>query len=333
MVILIPLTERGRIYILYPLTIIMALRTSVFLFLLMMGITCQSPSDNTSSPREADMITFTDDLGRTVTVPAPISRIIPLAPSITEVLYAAGAGPQVIAVSHADDYPAAIETLPRYGSLPMDFEALVSLQPDLLIATDALNNPRDVHLFEALDLPIAYFSFNTWSDVPRVIRKLGILTGHEAASSTKADSLEAKAAALKNQLSTVQNGPSLLFLIGDDALFAFGKGSYIHEIIQMSGGTSITEAIETKAPVLSEEFVLSAQPEIIAGTFGHDHKLLEHHPTFEALPAIQNSRVCAIAPSLVLRPGPRLIEGAITLAHCIHPDLVPAENNSPAEDS
>ncbi len=306
----------------------MTLPKVVLFLLLMMGVACQSPPDNTASPQEGDTITFTDDLGRRVTVPASISRIIPLAPSITEVLYAAGAGPQVIAVSHADDYPADIETLPRYGSLPMDFEALVALQPDLLIATDALNNPRDAHLFEALDLPIAYFSFNNWSDVPRVIRKLGILTGHEAASSNQADWLEAKAEALKNRLSTVQERPSLLFLIGDDALFAFGKGSYIHEIIQMSGGTSTTEAIETKAPVLSEEFVLTAQPEIIAGTFGHDHELLENHPTFEALPAIQNGRVCPVAPSLVLRPGPRLIDGAISLAHCIHPDMVTAEDST-----
>lgn len=301
--------------------------------LLFIGIACLASSDTPDISQGGQTTTFTDDLGRPVTVPVSVQRIVPLAPSITEVLYAAGAGPQVVAVSHADDFPAEIEALPKFSSLPMDFEALVALQPDLLIATDALNNPRDAHLFEALGLPIAYFSFNTWPDVPRVIRKIGALTNNESVSKKSADLLEAKAASLKNQLASMQKQPSVLFLIGDDALFAFGKGSYIHEIIRMSGGMSSTEIIETKAPVLSEEFILTAQPEIIAGTFGDDHKLLVNHPTFEVIPAVKNDRICAIPPSLVLRPGPRLIDGAILLAHCIHPDLVPVQDISPSVDS
>ncbi len=288
--------------------------------MMILGIACRPASERTDASSDSTRIAFTDDLQRTVYVPATIDRIIPLAPSITEALFAAGAGRQVIAVSHADDFPPAIDSLPHFSSLPVDFEAIVALQPDLVIATDEVNNPRDAHLFESLGIPIVYFSFDGWPDVPRVIRRLGALTGNEAAADREAGALEDRASYLTQQLDTVQTRPRVLFLIGDDALFAFGEGSYIHDIIRMSGGESLTASIETRAPVLSEEFVLTSRPDVIAGTFGEDNELLIHHPAFDALPAIVNGRVCTLSPSLVLRPGPRLLDGAAELAACLHPE-------------
>jgi iron complex transport system substrate-binding protein len=288
------------------------------LLLLILGSACGPGSDRAAAPIDGQ--SFTDDLGRTVQLPASIERIVPLAPSITETLFVAGAGRQVVAVSQADDFPPAVDSLPRFTSLPLDFEAIVSLEPDLVIATDEVNNPRDAHLFESLNIPIVYFTFNGWADVPRVLRRLGDLTGNASTAQEEADALDAKATYLTQQLDSVQTRPRVLFLIGEDALFAFGKGSYIHDLITVSGGESLTETLDTRAPVLSDEFVLTSQPDVIAGTFGEQIELLDHHPTFKGLPAVQNERICSISPSLVLRPGPRLIDGAAELAACIHPE-------------
>lgn len=259
----------------------------------------------------------TDDLGRQVYLDRPIERIIPLAPSITEVVHAAGAGNRIIAVSHADDYPPFVTELPRFNSFPMDYEALVRLDPDAVIGTDQINNPRDARLFESLDLPVLYFSFDTWSDVPRVIRHLGTITENPDEAGEIADSLDAIVSQLRQQTHVQGERPDVLLLIGSEQLFSFGKNSYVHELIEIAGGVSVTKSIDTPAPVLTEEFVLTSQPDIIAGTFENPSELVENHPSFASLPAVVNDHICSLEPSIILRPGPRLVDGMEALASCI----------------
>ena len=120
--------------------------------------------------------------------------------------------------------------------------------------------------------------------------------------------------------------PSVVFLIGSDQLFSFGAGSYIHEIIDIAGGVSLTAEIDSPAPILSEEYVLTSQPDVIAGTFSDAASLEENHPAFESIPAVKNDRICRIPSSLILRPGPRLTEGAATLAKCLRDALQSPES-------
>ncbi len=300
----------------------------MYILLLLVLIGCdkstekQLDTDN-NTPVLADgfqSITITDDAGRQQTVEKKPAGIIPLAPNLTELLYAIGAGHQVAGVSIADDYPPQIASLPRYSSYPMDFEALVALKPDFLVATDAINNPKDADQFTSIGLPVMYFSFKTWQDIPRVMRVLGSITGNPASANQVADSLEAQSELLASKLATVAP-PRTLFLIGADQLYAFGAGNYIHEAITMAGGESITADLDTVSPILSEEFVLTSKPDVIIGTFGDVEKLLEHHPAFRNVPAILNRRVCTIDASLVLRPGPRLLAGIQEMARCLHPTL------------
>lgn len=277
--------------------------------------------ENTSLSTEAfQTITITDDAGRQQTIEQKPVGIVPLAPNLTELLYVIGAGPQVAGVSVSDDYPPQIASLPKYSSYPMDFEALVALAPDFLVATDAINNPKDADQFTSIGLPVLYFSFKAWQDIPRVMRVLGKITGNRVSANKAADSLETEAGLLAAQVASVPPVRTL-FLIGADQLYAFGAGSYIHEAIQMAGGESITATLDTVSPILSEEFVLTSKPDVIIGTFDGVEKLLTHHPAFRNVPAILNNRVCNIEASLVLRPGPRLLAGIQEMARCLHPTL------------
>ena len=130
------------------------------------------------------------------------------------------------------------------------------------------------------------------------------------------------------------DSPFELFLIGDDTLYAFGDESYVHDLIALAGGRSATEAIGTNAPILSDEFVLTTKPDVIFGAFGEDYdpaRLLALHPTWDIVPAVVNGRVYSLDPSLILRPGPRLVEGAQQMAIKLHPALFPPSDTSSSD--
>ncbi|WP_456425539.1 ABC transporter substrate-binding protein [Rhodocaloribacter sp.] len=291
----------------------------------MLGVLgCAKPSE----PSRADTRAFTDDLGRTVEVRRPVARVATVAPSLTEIVFVAGAGRKLVGVTTADDYPPAVDTLPRFSALPMNFEAVAALRPDVVLGTTQINNPRDAETFAALGIPMVFFSFRRLDDVMRVLRTTGDLLGTAAHAHAAADSLQRIVDDLRARSEAVEERPRVLFLIGDGTLFAFGPESYIHELIFLAGGQSITEDLTTEAPILSDEFVLTAAPDVIVGAFGEDYdpaRLLERHPTWTVVPAIRSGRVYSFAPDLFLRPGPRLVEGARRLAERLHPARFAAE--------
>lgn len=277
-----------------------------------------APQADAPAPR-----TVTDALDRTVTVPDTVRRVLTLAPNLTELVYAAGAGSKLVGVSTADDYPPAVDTLPRFSALPIDFETVATLRPQLVLATDQVNNPRDAETFAALGIPSYFFHFTTVEDVFSGLRTVGRLLHTAGHADQAADSLRARLDRLAAWSATLPTRPRVLFLIGDETLFAFGSASYIHTLIEAAGGQSITAALDTRAPILSDEYVLTETPEVIVGAFGPDYdpaRLLELHPTWDILPAVQNGRVYSLDPDLLLRPGPRLVDGAYALARVLHPE-------------
>jgi iron complex transport system substrate-binding protein len=278
------------------------------------------------SPRQeatSEQNQVTDDLGRTIVLPDTIRRVVTLAPNLTELVYAAGAGPRLVGVTTVDDFPPAVSSLTKISALPLDFEALAALNPDLVLATDHVNSPDAADTFAALDIPIYFFSYSDIDGLLRSLRITGDLLGTPARAAAAADSLQTAIDALGHRTKDVDK-PLTLFLIGDDTLYSFGDESYIHDLIALAGGQSATEDIGTTAPILSDEFVLTTKPEVIFGSFGADYdpaRLLEQHPTWDIVPAVANGRVYSLDPSLVLRPGPRLVEGTRQMAMLLHPAL------------
>ena len=284
---------------------------------------CTSSSDDAASTA-----TFSDDLNRSVAIPRPVERVVTLAPNLTEIVFAAGAGTRLVGVTTADDYPPAVDTLARFSALPIDFEAITALQPDLILATDQVNTPRDAETFDALDMPVYFFSFSTVEDVLANIRTTGELLNTMAIAAATADSLHTSLNALQTRTEVLAQRPRVLFLIGDETLYAFGAQSYIHTLIQHAGGESVTANLDAQAPTLTEEYVLTQRPDVIIGAFGADYdpnQLLQRHPSWDVVPAVANGRVYSLNPNLLLRPGPRLVEGAWQMAHRLHPDRVPAD--------
>ena len=157
----------------------------------------------------------------------------------------------------------------------------------------------------------------------RAIDRMAELLGTQ---SPVADSLRASLHELRMMTASVSERPSTLFLISDETLYGFGRGSYLHELIGIAGGRSITADFDSRAPVLSDEFVLVEKPEVIVGSFGSAYdanRLVQLHPTWDIVPAVMDGRVFGVDGDLFLRPGPRLVTGAWQLARLLHPDLIP----------
>lgn len=289
---------------------------------------CDDSPDNASR-------TVTDDLGRTVSLNSPIQRVVSLAPNLTEIVYAAGAGERLVAITSSGNHPPPVDTLPHVSALPVDFEAVVAQEPDLVLATDQINAPGDTDTFEALDVPIYFFSFDSLDDILTSIRTMGQLLGTEAAAADSASALRASLDALRTRTDSIPDAdrPRVLVLVGDDTLYSFGRGSYVHTLVDVAGGTSITADIENQAPTLSDEYVLQEEPDVILGLWGNDYdpdRLLELHPTWDVVPAIKNDRVLSVPASLIARPGPRVVEGARMLAQRLHPERFSAPEDSTA---
>lgn len=273
-----------------------------------------------------------DDLGRTVELDSLPQRVVTLAPSLTEIVFAAGAGHKLVGVGTVDDYPPAIDTLPRYSTYPLDYEAIATLEPDLALATDQVNSPRDAETLDALGIPTYFLSFGSLEDVFGGVAQVGELLGTQEVARAAADSLRSATNAVVQTTSRLEDRPSVLFLIGSETLFAFGNESYVHDMIAAAGGHSITGELDVRSPTLSEEYVLRQAPEVIMGMWEDKTgaaSLLENHPTWNVVPAVENGRIFGIHPSLVSRPGPRLVQGIRLMAEKLHPQLFEDQSEDP----
>ncbi|CAM3593599.1 ABC-type Fe3+-hydroxamate transport system substrate-binding protein [Salinibacter ruber] len=299
----------------------------LLLFLVVLTGGCGDPAPD-DGPR-----TVTDALDRTVALDPPVQRVVSLAPNLTEIAHAAGAGDRLVAITSSGDHPPSVDTLPHVSALPVDFEAVAAQEPDLVLATDQINAPGDTDTFEALNVPIYFFSFGSVGDILTSIETMGQLLGTEAAAADSAAALQSSLDALRARTGSLPDAerPRVLVLVGDDTLYSFGRGSYVHTLVRAAGGTSITADIENQAPTLSDEYVLQEKPDVILGLWGRDYdpdRLLDLHPTWDVVPAVQNDRVLSLPTSLIARPGPRVLQGARRLARYLHPDRVSAPSDS-----
>lgn len=266
-----------------------------------------------------------DDLGRAVSLDSAPGRVLPLAPNVTELVAAAAGVERLAGVSRSDDSPPGVAGLPRFQSLPLDVEAVVALQPDLAIGSDDVNTADAADGLAALGVPAYLFAFDEVADVPRALRTLDTLLASTGGAPAAAD-FERRVRAVESAVRPYER-PRTLLLVGDEALYAFGRGSYASELVRLAGGENVTDVFDGKAAQPSEEAVLELAPEVIVVLAGPGYRaedLLENHPAFLQLPAVRNGRVYGLDPDLVSRAGPRLVEGLERLARLLHPEAFAA---------
>ena len=300
------------------------------LLLLTFALAACAPAASTPAAQPtAVAISLTDGLGRPVSLPAPAQRIVSLAPSNTEILYAIGAGEQVVGRDDFTNYPAAALELPSVGGSMNEYnlEQIVSLQPDLVLASE-LNTPEQVHALEELGLTVFYLSNPT--DIEGAYGMLGTaaaLTGREAETEQLIASLQARVAAVEEKVAGADSQPVVFYeLDGSDPSkpWTAGPGTFIDMLIEMAGGRNAAANLGGAWGQLSQEELLVQNPDVILlgdAAYGVTPEQVAARAGWDAIRAVQDGRILPFNDDTASRPTPRLVDALEELVRILHPEL------------
>jgi len=268
-----------------------------------------------------------DDLGRLVAINGTPQRIVSLAPSNTEILFALGLGDKVVGVTDWCDYPQEALDKEKVGSYDTpDIEKIVALTPDLILV--AYGTTMDV-INSLIGLGLTVFGIKTTDldDLLNDIKTVGEITDKEVEALALTSEMAVGIQAVTDQTEELEQRPKVFYLLwgGEGvALWTAGSGTFIHELIGKGGGVNICQNI-TSYTTISIEYVLARDPEIIITSVGsYDWARNETGP-LASTNASQTDRIFTCDDNLVQRPGPRLVKGLEWFAHFIQPDIFPEE--------
>lgn len=272
-------------------------------------------------------IVVTDGLGREVKLTSPAQKIVSLAPSNTEILFAVGAGSQVVGRDGFSDYPAEAKALASVGGSMGNYstEAIVALKPDLVLAAE-INPPELVKQLEGLGLTVYYLSNpKTIEEMYGNLAIVGQLTGRDTNALT--DSLKARVKVVDDLIASTSARPTVFYEI--DATdpgkpYTYGPGTFGDLLISRAGGSNIGGSLKNAYPQISLEQIVASNPSIILlgdSVYGSTPESVKARSGWDSIEAVKSGQIFPIDDNLISRPGPRLVDGLEQLAKLFHPDL------------
>jgi iron complex transport system substrate-binding protein len=260
--------------------------------------------------------------------PVP-ARIISLIPAVTEMLFAIGAGPQVVAVGSFDRFPAEVEKLPRVGALiDPDVERILSLRPDLMVIYGSQADLRTQ--LERARIPVYMYSHAGLADITATIRSLGARVGREQAAAHLATSIETRIAAIKSRVAGRRRPRTLVVFERESmalrGIYASGGIGFIHDMVEAAGGTNIFADVKRQAVQATTELILSRRPDVILDLRGEeispetDRRETAVWQALPSVPAVRTGRVYLFGDQRTVVPGPRVAEAIELFARTLHPE-------------
>lgn len=262
-------------------------------------------------------LSVTDALGRTVTLRSSPRRIISIAPSVTEILFALGLDRQIVALSSADDYPPAkVAPKAKVGSVVLDVERIIGLRPDLILGVAGLQRGQLERLI-AVHLPVVAVDAVDLAGVYAQIEFIGRLTARTEAASRLVAAMRTRERAVAR---AVAGRPvrRVYVEIWAEPLMTAGRDTFVSDLIARAGGANVFADVRGW-PQVSEEAVLRRNPEVIVVTYPQGTSVLARRG-WQQVAAVRARRVAVVSPSLISRPGPRVVDGLERLARAIHPE-------------
>ena len=253
-------------------------------------------------------ITLQDDTGRSITLTHSPSRIVSLAPHVTELVYAVGAGAKLVGADGASDYPTAAKNLPRIGDYSrVNFERVAALQPDLIIGWRSGNRAADIHRLKQMGIPVLLTDAHSLTDVARLLRLMGQATGHVNQGERAAKDFETRLIKLRARYAMTP-ARRVFYQVWDQPLMTVGGQHWINDAITLCGGRNIFADLQGAAPRVSLESVLTRAPDmIISGDDAPDRRSMWQR--FPRLPAVQRRALIRMNADALHRPTPRVLEG------------------------
>jgi len=240
-------------------------------------------------------------------------RIVSLAPSITEILFALRLERRVVGVTEVCDYPPEARRKPKVGDYQISPEKVVALKPDLVVAHEVLN-ARVIPVLKRLGLRVLHANPNRFEKLYAFIRAIGAATGTERAATQLVNAMRARVERVRRQLP--KRRPSAIFVISLEPLWAAGRDTFADEMMTLAGARNALAAAFSGFKAVSLETVLGGAPEVIL-LAGPKADAVLGHPRWQRTPAAKNRRVYELNPDWVLRESPRSVNGLEQIAECV----------------
>ena len=286
---------------------------------------CTVPTDKAVSYP----IEIVDQLGRTVKLDRTPQRIISLAPSTTEILFALGLADKLVGVTEYCDYPEAAKDKPKIGGYKtVDIERVVEIQPDLILAT-GYHEAEVIPKLEKLGLTVLTLDPRSLDETLEAITLAGKCTGKEDEAYQLVTEMEKRVNAITEKTSGLSASarPRVFYIVYRDPLMTVGSDTLTHELIVKAGGINIAQDLTGDYPTIGLEAVIAANPQVIVASYGHGSvedlplQFALTEPRLSDVDARVNNQVYGIDTNLGSRPGLRIVEGLELLAKMIHPEI------------
>ena len=284
----------------------------------------------TASPTKqstAVPLTLTDGLSHTIQLASPPKRIISLAPSNTEIVFAIGAGAQLIGREALSDYPAEAAKVTSIGSAydKLNTEAIVALKPDLILAAE-ITNPDQVKTLQGLGLTVYWLpNPKTYDDLFQNIKTVGQITGQIDGAQKLIDTLKIRFAAVIDKVKGAATKRTVFYEVdGTDPTkpWTSGPGNFLDTVITLAGGQNVGRVLKDPFAQISSEELIKQNPEIIIlgdTLYGVTINSISQRAGWKSIAAVKNKAIYSFDDNLLSRPGPRLIDGLEQMAKLLHP--------------
>ena len=295
----------------------MSSRLSIFMVAALILLLCRP----TLSPAS----TFTDALGRVVILKTPPKRIVPLAPSLTEILYYLGLGDRVAGVTQFSYYPPEAAHKPKVGSyVNLNVERIISLNPDLAIGTADGNRPGVVKLLEQAGIPVYIVNPRKVRDVIRTIAAIGELCGVGKRAKELSSQLSRRVNRIFEKTAPLRR-PLVFLQINVKPIMTVNRNTFHHDVIRLAGGENMAQDEPVTYPRMSVEEIIRRNPEVIIISSmergGKFESVRKGWLKWSTISAVKEGRIHLIESDLLDRPSPRIVKGLETLARLIHPEV------------
>ena len=295
------------------------------------AIAGQSSSARSAVPAGREL---TDEVGRRVQVPREAGRVVSLAPNLTEIVFALGNENHLAGDTDYCDYPAEAAQKPHVGgTVNPNLEEIVSLKPDLVLATKSINRRETVDALDHIGLPVFVTDPHSIEGMIASVEHIGAAMGVEKSAAALAEDLRGRLAGLDRRLAGDAQR-RVLFVVWTDPLISVGRTSFIADAVRRAGGRSVVET-KTEWPHVSMEEMVRLQPEFLifasahAGNTQHDIDELRTRPGWKNLAAMQHGKIVILSDA-INRPAPRMVDAIEQLARALHPEAF-ALRTTPSE--
>jgi iron complex transport system substrate-binding protein len=265
-----------------------------------------------------------DDLGQTISLPQPARRIIPLYGAFTEMLFAMGAGKQVVARTQADQYPPEVAKVPSIGThMKPNVEMILGLKPDLVIQSEARNAASDeLKKIRGAGIPVAVFGPERFEDIFSVMRRVGVLAGCEGEAERTIAGLRERLQTVRERVGGATPKRRVFFEVRAEPLAAAGQGSVVQEVIDAAGAENVVKSPRAIVQV-SLEALLTEDVDLYVvqkGPMNRNPPEPSQRAHFGRLRAVREGKVFAVDELVYSRPGPRSVQAVEELARTLYPD-------------